>query len=434
MSFREKATLSMVAGKERQHGERVARVGNGRVKVLPAAAIFGGNASGKSNFCSALDFARKLVVGDGSPKRIIPAEPFILDPKSEKDPSSFALVLAIGEAIYEYSFKVTKAAVEEEKLLEVGSTAEKVLFSRNREKIVFHRTLPEKERLRVVSDGTRDNQLFLTNSVWQKIETFKPIYDWFDDSLVFIGPNHIYTGFGEFMDEEQPSFESMNQALSLLDTGIDCLGGEEFSLENLPRRMKEVFLADIKEGKSKRLPLMPDGELIIATRKGGELQAKKMVAYHAKADGGKAKLEMLQESDGTRRVIDLLPAFIWMLATGSTKVLVIDELDRSLHTLLTQKLLDYYFSNCSKNSRTQLLFTTHDVMLMDQQLLRRDEIWVTERSTGGASTLTSLWEYEGIRADTDIRKSYLNGRLGGIPRVLLDNALPGFFGKTKGNA
>jgi AAA15 family ATPase/GTPase len=143
---------------------------------------------------------------------------------------------------------------------------------------------------------------------------------------------------------------------------------------------------------------------------------------------------MLQESDGTRRVIDLLPAFIWMLASGSKKVLVIDELDRSLHTLLTQKMLDYYFSNCSKDSRAQLLFTTHDVMLMDQHLLRRDEMWVTEREADGASTLTSLWEYEDIKVDTDIRKSYLNGRLGGIPRVLLDNALLNPFEKIRGGA
>jgi AAA15 family ATPase/GTPase len=154
-----------------------------------------------------------------------------------------------------------------------------------------------------------------------------------------------------------------------------------------------------------------------------------MVAYHAKHGGGMAMLETWQESDGVRRAIDLLLTFLWMASIGSTYVLVIDELDRSLHTLLTRKLLDSYLSSCSKDTRTQLLFTTHDVMLMDQGLLRRDEMWVTERDGYGASTLTSLLEYEDIRIDTDVRKAYLHGRLGGVPNVLLDSVFSGLRGK-----
>jgi AAA15 family ATPase/GTPase len=159
-----------------------------------------------------------------------------------------------------------------------------------------------------------------------------------------------------------------------------------------------------------------------------------MVAYHAKADGGRVALEMWQESDGTLRAIDLLPAFLWMMSAGSTKVFVIDEIDRSLHTLLTRELLGFYLSSCSQDTRSQLLFTTHDVMLMDQRLLRRDEMWVTERDGHGASTLTALLEYKGIGDDTDIRKAYLHGQLGGVPNVLLDNVLHGLIGKDGGNA
>jgi uncharacterized protein len=107
------------------------------------------------------------------------------------------------------------------------------------------------------------------------------------------------------------------------------------------------------------------------TRKGGELIAKKLVAYHSRADGTEAKFEIRQESDGSQRVIDLLPAFLELSAQVSKKVYVIDEVDRSLHTLLTRRLLEMYLANCSTESRTQLLMTTHDVLLMDQQLLRR---------------------------------------------------------------
>ena len=99
-------------------------------------------------------------------------------------------------------------------------------------------------------------------------------------------------------------------------------------------------------------------------------------------------------------------------------VYVIDEVDRSLHTLLTRCLLEDYLASCGTNNRTQLLLTTHDVLLMDQRWMRRDEMWVTERDNSGASSLLSFSEYPDVRYDKDIRKSYLQGRLGGIPRIL----------------
>jgi len=430
MSFKDKATLSMVGGRERQHGERVPKVRNGKTKVLPAAAIFGGNASGKSNFVAALGFAKKLVVGGTSPKRAIPVDTFLLDAESEERPSSFFFELAIGEGIFEYSFKVTRRSVLEERLVKIGGTSERELFSRRGGEFV----LPSKdERLHFVSKGTRDNQLFLANSVSQKIDTFKPVYDWFDDSLTIVSPTSYFAGLEQFMDEGWTRNALFNQALSAMDTGIDHLSGEEFSLENWPSEIKESLMTDLEEGESSRL-WAPDGGWAVVTRKGGKLQAKKMVAYHAKADGSKARLEMRQESDGTRRAIDLLPAFLWMVSAGSAKVIVIDELDRSLHTALTRSLLRYFFSACSKDTRAQILFTTHDVMLMDQQLLRRDEMWVTERGAGGASTLTSLWEYGDIRSDMDIRKLYLRGRLGGVPRLMLDSVFAGPFTKGGGGA
>jgi hypothetical protein len=155
----------------------------------------------------------------------------------------------------------------------------------------------------------------------------------------------------------------------------------------------------------------------VVTRKEGELIAWKLVTFHQKADGSEAKFELQQESDGSRRVIDLLPAFLELSAPSSKKVYIIDELDRSLHTLLTRSLLEGYLENCSQESRCQLLFTTHDVLLMDQHLFRRDEMWVAERNASGSSRLWSFSDYKDVRYDKDIRKSYLQGRLGGIPRM-----------------
>jgi uncharacterized protein len=117
----------------------------------------------------------------------------------------------------------------------------------------------------------------------------------------------------------------------------------------------------------------------VITIKGGELIVKKLITYHSKTDGTEARFEIHQEPDGSQRVIDLLPAFLNLSESTSKKVYIIDEIDRSLHTLLTRRLIDVCLAKCSMKTRNQLLLTTHDVLLMDQQLLRRDEMWVTER-------------------------------------------------------
>jgi hypothetical protein len=159
------------------------------------------------------------------------------------------------------------------------------------------------------------------------------------------------------------------------------------------------------------------------TRKDGELVANKLVTYHQRQDGKEVKFEMHHESDGSQRVIDLLPAFLEAAAPNSSKVYVIDELDRSLHTLLSRQLIEGFLSCSSSDTRSQLLVTTHDVLLMDQKLLRRDEMWVVERNQQGESSMLSFSEYNDVRYDKDIRKSYLQGRLGGIPRILMSGAL-----------
>ena len=164
-------------------------------------------------------------------------------------------------------------------------------------------------------------------------------------------------------------------------------------------------------------------ERFVFSMKDGKLTAKKLIAFHPKPDGTEAKFEIRQESDGSQRLIDLLPAFLGLTSQSTPRVFVIDEVDRSLHTLLTRRLLETYLDSCTAETRSQLLFTTHDVLLMDQQLLRRDEMWITERDQSGASHLFSVSDYKNVRYDKDVRKSYLAGRFGGIPRILIGGAL-----------
>ncbi|HCF96394.1 MAG TPA: abortive phage resistance protein [Verrucomicrobia bacterium] len=421
MSFRDKARFSMTASKERQHGTRVPRIEKYQTRVLPIAAVYGGNASGKTNFFKALHFARILVTKGTQPESLIPVEPFRLDDGSDSKPSRFMFELLVDETIYEFSFAVTRRSVLEERMVVINSSSEKVLYDRRDGKPNFDESLKKDRFLEFAFRGTRDNQLFLTNTVSQKIDNFRPVYSWFKDTLELVAPDSRFEPFDQFMEEGQPLYTTMNELLSQLDTGIAHLGGEEIPLANLhwPSTFKAMLQEEVKEGTPVRILAGPGNERIVVARKDGELVAHKLVAYHPNSDGANTKFEMRNESDGSQRVIDLLPAFLELSAPKSKKVFVIDEIDRSLHTLLIRKLIETYLNQCSTASRSQLLMTTHDVLLMDQQLLRRDEMWVAERDRTGVSSLISFSEYKDVRYDKDIRKSYLQGRLGGIPRILM---------------
>ena len=354
------------------------------------------------------------------PDRSIPVETFKLDPKSLAQPTRFEFELLINEEIYAFSFAVTKNSVLEEKLVQIFTNSETVLYERKNSKIEFHKSLSKIDFLKFAFQGTRENQLFLTNAVFQNVESFQPIYNWFRDNLKLVGPNSKYGHFDLFHDEKNPQNITMNEMLQKLDTGIARIGGEEIPIESISQATKLQLQEELQEGRSKIIASEQNTGRFLVSRTNGNLIVKKLITYHSTAYGSEVKFEFNQESDGTKRVIDLLPAFLEISTPNSKTVYVIDELDRSLHTLLTKRMLETFLASCSNESRSQLLFTTHDVHLMDQEIFRRDEMWVAERDNNGGSSLLSFSEYKDVRYDKDIRKSYLQGSLGGIPHFLHD--------------
>ncbi len=426
MAFRDITQLTMVASKERQHNQRVVRIPKYPIRILPVTSIYGGNASGKSIFLKALGFAQNFIINGLKPEEKIPVEPYRLNPDYRNKPTKFRFELLIDEQIYEYSFSVTRNTVLEEKLVKITSSTEKELFYRQSvESIEFHKALPKQDYLNFAFHGTHKNQLFLTNSVLQKITTFKPVFDWFKSKLLLIGPSGLSGPFTSYIHGKDSSLKTINNSLHNFDTGILHLEGEvipldtlkidEASLDQLKRSVSEDSIVEIMNpDRTERITLYEENDQIVA---------KRLVSYHRQSDGSKVKFEMVDESDGTRRLIDLLPGFQSMSSEKPDRVLVIDELDRSLHSMLTRQLINNFLHNCNNNTRSQLLFTTHDLLLMDQNIFRRDEMWMMERDHEGVSRMVSFAEFKDVRSDKDIRKSYLQGRLGGVPKILIDQCL-----------
>lgn len=425
MSFRDLTKFSMVASKEKQHGERVPAIPSLKSRILPVAAIYGGNASGKTNLFKALAFIRRFILEGSKPGGLITVDPFRLGPEGADTPSNFAVELLIDNRIHDYRFAVTRARVVAERLAIMSRTSEDLVFERTMDAITWGEAYRGDQFLEFAFRGTRENQLFLTNAVSQKVDRLAPVYRWFKECLELVAPDSRFEPFEQFIDEGSRLYGTMKAALPNLDTGIHSLGAEDVPLKalGLPEAMISKLEQDIRENMTVRLMGGPGLERVTVSRRGGELVARKLVTKHLGADGREIRFELANESDGTQRVIDLLPAFLDVVNAERPKTYIIDEVDRSLHHLLTRALISSYLSSCTKDTRNQLLMTTHDVLLMDQSLFRRDEMWVTERKPDGSSTLVAFSDYHDVRYDKDIRKSYLQGRLGGVPHLMVTDLL-----------
>jgi AAA15 family ATPase/GTPase len=417
MSFRDEATLEMIATREEQHSNHIASVQKYGLKLLPIAVIYGGNAAGKSNLVKALSFAQQFITDPPKPDAPIPLRQFRLSKESSDRPTSFRFEILIEEAIFVYRFSVISNKVVEEELKRTTVTTEELLFLRGSEDFKLTEKIQQQDEHRFAFRGTNENQLYLTNSVSQKLTAFKPVFDWFQNGVRVILPDFRFRSLSSGMNETHPLFNKMVGRLCSLDSGIASLRQMDVSPESIiPKALIDQLTANLKEGQSFPFGPVWEAEGLSVRKENGTIVARRLAPIHQNERGEDIPFSFADESDGTRRLFDLLPAFLH-LEENLPEVFVIDELDRSLHSLLTRNLLEHYLALRTDSSRSQLIFTTHDTQLMTQDIFRRDEIWITERDQSGSSKLVAFSEFKDVRKDKDIRKSYLQGRMGGVPRI-----------------
>ena len=417
----------MCAGKERQHTARLPYVNSHKLRLLPVSAIYGGNASGKSNFVSALAFCANYICPGTRADVNTLFFPFLPDPDCREQPTRFCItLLADNDKIYKYSFLIDGKRVLDERLILCDGDASKdvLLFHRTEQEDALHGSLAKDVRMAFIRQGTQRNQLFLSNAISQQVkyEDLSAVYNWFRHNLFVVTPKtNIHPGkLHQVLDE------NLCAILSGLDTGI--LGFEEtiISGEHVDKEMLST-IGQMLTQKPEQLIAFPTGNTYFRLVD-GEVKLIQLDPVHGTKTGERIKFSYDDESDGTLRIIDLLPMFMRLTSAGSRMVFVIDEIDRSLHTLMAQALLRSYLLSCKPESRSQLLFTTHNVLLMDQDLFRRDEIWITERSQFGESQLLSFAEFKEVRNDKKLIRSYLQGRMGGIPNITFNGAFGDRFG------
>lgn len=432
MSYRDEATLSMTASLERRHGETLAKLPGFRSKkALPVMATYGGNASGKTGLFKGIAALRRMVIGDQGIDDLLPTVPFMLELEAALKPTVFDVTFLAGSTVYRYVVEATPNGICYESLEKVNERGSVDIFERDVQGEVAEYRFNESffnisKHHCYAAKSTRKNQTFLGSAVAQNIEELDEAYGWFANTLQLVGVGSHAWSFATAASSREGFLEYAAETLSSLDTGIVGLKGEAIDMDALPKDAKlQKRIAELREDELVTVVLEKDagdyGFEMLTIRAGeNRPEVERMRTLHRGPDGKEHDFGLGMESSGTQRLMGLLPMlFDLQNADGSaeSKVYVVDELDRCLHTMLTKRLIGSFLSTCSATTRKQLLFTTHDLLLMDQSLMRRDEMYITQRSTDGCSELVGLAEFEGIRFDKDLIRSYLDGRFGGIPML-----------------
>lgn len=431
MSYRDETTLSLVSSRERQHMETLSRVPGFRTKkVLPIAAVYGGNASGKTGVFRALACLKHMVTTDPGVNGAIPVVPFLLDRSSVLKPTMFDVTFLAGDTVYRYVVEAVASEVLYESLERVTEKGSFEIFERNTENDDAYSFndgfFGESDHVTYVAKSTRSNRLFLGSAVAQNVVELEEAYGWFANTLELVGVESHAWGFAACVTEKEGFLQYASDILKRLDTGIVGLTTEAMSLDGLPQDVDlRKAIADLDEDSlltcvSERFAGDYGFEMVTVRKEGARAVAERLRTVHVGADGEARSFPLSSESSGTQRLMGLLPMLFDLVGSDGTvgeKVYVVDELDRCLHTMLTKLLVEDFAKTCDEGTRKQLLFTTHDLLLMDQSLMRRDEMYISQRGVDGCSELIGLAEFEGIRFDRDLIRSYLDGRFGGIPML-----------------
>ena len=430
LSFDTQIEFLMQAGTVREMRHHLIK-GKGRndVDILKSAIIYGANASGKSNFIKAIEFAQNVIV-EGLTKTSTENKHFRLDKMATGKPTQFEFEFKHNGKMYAYGviLSLKDRKIKEEWLFELLKTTDKPIFERKvldngKSAIELSLTLDTdgKNRFDVYKKDIKDTQLFLSEindkniDDIKNIQAFKDAFDWFKNSIEIIYPTTRVKGLS-FIGNDDEMKQAFGFFLEKFKTGIQGVETVEQDIDSkFPMKLQEKILNDLNEKGVKSIGI-EIGENTFAFSKNelGELKMFRLHTKHALKDSEETvSFEIEDESDGTRRIMDFIPAMVGLAKTNKTYL--IDEIDRSLHPELTQKILDVFFSN-TEGIESQLIVTTHESSLLDLNLLRRDEIWFVEKDKNGASQVYSLEQFK-PRHDAEVRKAYLQGRFGAIPFV-----------------
>jgi hypothetical protein len=412
-SIRDEQELSLLPGNDRERA------------VLPAAAVFGANAAGKSSLFNALRFmhsAVKLSFATWQPGDGVSRTPFRLAARSLVEPSLFVVDVLRDWVQYVYGFTVDDEKIVDEWLYTYTKRRRRVIFERAGDHVdLGTATAENRARGKLIAGMTRPNALFLSTAAQSGLPDVMPVYEWFTRGLAFLpgASGNLSATLLQRLLPGSPDRDTIVDLVRAADVGIVDIrvvdaGWRDRALEAEERAA--VLRADLVAATGRRRIELAEQiayyDWLVALR---EARSLHLEFYHGT---GHAPLSYEHQSDGTRAWMALVLHARAALDTGG--LLAVDELDASLHPRLTTRLVRLFQSRRTNPRGAQLIFTTHDAALLGtvvgEQVLHRDQIWFVEKDADGATALFPLTDFP-PEPDEDIQRRYLGGGFGGVPVV-----------------
>ncbi|WP_321473590.1 AAA family ATPase [uncultured Paludibaculum sp.] len=431
-SFNEEETISFVASKRLAgtHDDHLIPIPDTREHVLRCAVLYGANGGGKSNLFKALRYLSTLATEPRPRNGGTGREPFRLGGDGAQ-PSTFDLQFVVAGKVYRYGLDVLDERIAEEWLVRKNGARETRIFERTTNALgqvhVDLGTRPGRnEKLAALATvGGPPNQSFLATAnnilgAEAAGEEISEVLAWLKTDLVFFGPDTEFGLLAPLLEADGTFRKFAGEFLRLSGTGIERLEVQRYQLTEAEFRLlvgdnsAEEYLHRLRDTQEdSALIKVGDNREIVLERHDGSVSISDIRIRAAHQEGSAApNLDLADESDGTRRLLHLLPALDRERAAGKT--FFIDEIDRSLHPILAREFLAGFLKSAGVGS--QLIVTTHESSLLDQDLLRRDEVWFVEKDQNQASRLYSLADFK-VRKDLELRKHYLQGRFGAVPFI-----------------
>ena len=399
----------------------------GTWKVLKRGALFGPNASGKTSFIDSINFLRRYIIKGSNSTKLTCVNQF----KGIKDGVTvFDYVIYAGGDVYQYGFALDKYCVHEELLYKLYKDGNmKPLFTRfiNSKNITnieitsaYSRNNSKKRNTAELSkEMVKKNQLFLTRLYDNKSHpmAIDNVMNWFEN-LQIIYPRTIVHALPLYVKEDNTFNIFLSKNLENMDTGIHSISiaTEEYSIEKFKDRfsLPDEFIQDIEEKQAGVISI--NGQyFIFSDKKNGQPIKFVGLKFEHILKENSVSLNLEEESDGTKRIINLLPILFEIDNSNTNKIYIVDELDRSLHTKLSKNFIRM-FENATAETPTQLIFTAHDVNLLDLDLFRSEEIWFIEKKSTGETKIRPFSDLD-IDDNGNILNDYINGRFGAIPVI-----------------
>ncbi|MCF0219857.1 MAG: ATP-binding protein [Muribaculaceae bacterium] len=420
-SFNEETRILFTAGKSDQLPLQVSRAEKrDDISVLRLGLIYGANASGKSNIIKCLAIIRAFALNGWSNTRYNYFK--VTDEPQER--SSIELEFKVDNRFFAYGVAFSKGGLLEEWLYKTGSRNDSLIFERKRsadgwENVIAQQYMKTEngQFLKFLIDGTPTKGTFLSEYIKRNgkgIDGIKSARKWFEHlNIIFPESHRIDFPFRLVNDAQFRTV--MREMLEYFGTGISDFCRVESRPEELG--IPDVIRQEVEESLEGKGPktgavIHNENNFLFAEKDDSKnLRWYELKTVHKKEGSSSDYIfEMFEESDGTSRLLDFIPMLIDMRANNA--VYVIDEIDRSLHPMLTLKFFEMYNSLLKADSHMQLICTTHESNLLSAAPVRQDEVWFVEKDKNGESHLSSLCEY---KPRENVRKGYLNGRYGAIP-------------------